>query len=168
MIFEPRPADLDPLDLENALLRAAVGDYAEEAAVLLLVNCGWPPRLQDADLITLVPDLDGEGLWAQVDWTDLVSALSAAILVGRSGEEWALRAAASIADGSAIDLGELAAGLDRRALTLVLAALAHAAGSHDQRDLTYGLDGVPRAGGTLPPVVAWPSPVVALLPPDIP
>lgn len=159
MIFEPRAADLDPLDLENALLRAAVGDYADEAAVLLLVNCGhWLPRLQTADLITLLPDLDGEGLWAQIDWPDLAPALSAGSLVGSEAEEWLLAAAASIADGSPLDLGELAAGLDRRTLTLVLAALAHAAGSHDHPAVTSGPGGAPRAGGTLPPVVAWPSP----------
>jgi hypothetical protein len=156
VIFEPRAADLDPLDLENALLRAAVGDYADEAAVLLLVNCGhWLPRLQAADLITLVPDLDGEGLWAQIDWPALAPALAAGLLVGIEGEEWVLRAAVSIADGHPVDLGDLAAGLDRRALTLVLAALAHAAGSHDHPAVTAG---PARSGITLPPVVAWPPP----------
>ena len=159
MIFEPRAADLDPLDLENALLRAAVGDYADEAAVLLLVNGGhWLPRLQAADLITLVLDLDGEGLWAQIDWPALAPALSAGLLVGSECEEWVLRTAASIADGSPIDLGDLAAGLDRRTLTLVLAALAHAAGSHDHPAVTPGPGNPSRAVGTLPPAVAWPSP----------
>jgi hypothetical protein len=159
VIFEPRAADLDPLDLENALLRPAVGDYADEAAVLLLVNGGhWLPRLQAADLITLVPDLDGEGLWAQIDWPDLPSALAAGFLAGSEGEQRLLYAAASIADGHPIDLGDLAAGLDRRALTLVLAALAHAAGSHDHPAVTPGPGGAPRPGGTLPPVVAWPPP----------
>src|SRR4051812_45850097 len=37
------------------------------------------------------------------------------------------------AGGHPIDLGDLAAGLDRRALTLVLAAIAHAAGSHEHQ-----------------------------------
>jgi hypothetical protein len=67
-----------------------------------------------------------------------------------------LRAAASIADGHPVDLGDLAAGLDRRALTLLLAAIAHAAGSHEHRDLIYGSDGVPRPGDRLPPLIAWP------------
>ena len=31
-----RAADLDPVDLENALVRGALGDYADEAALLLL------------------------------------------------------------------------------------------------------------------------------------
>ncbi|SDY98116.1 hypothetical protein SAMN05661080_05192 [Modestobacter sp. DSM 44400] len=69
-----------------------------------------------------------------------------------------LHAAASIAEGCPVDLGDLAAALARRALRLVLAAIAHAAGSHDHRDVSYDPDGVAYCGGTLPPVVAWPPP----------
>jgi hypothetical protein len=44
VIIEPRATDLDLVDVENALLRAAVGDYSAEAAVLLLANGGhWLP-----------------------------------------------------------------------------------------------------------------------------
>ena len=44
MILEPRATDLDLVEVENALLRAAVGDYSAEAAVLLLANAGdWLP-----------------------------------------------------------------------------------------------------------------------------
>ena len=69
MILEPRATDLDLVDVENALLRAAVGDYAAEAAVLLLANAGhWLPQLRGAGLICLLGDVDGEGLWAQVAW----------------------------------------------------------------------------------------------------
>ena len=64
-------------------------------------------------------------------WPDLGAALAAGSLVGSSGELHVLHAAASIADGYPVDLGDLAAGLDRRALTLVLAAIADAAGSHE-------------------------------------
>jgi hypothetical protein len=56
-----------------------------------------------------------------------------------------------------VDLGDLAAGLDRRALTLVLAAIAHAAGSHEHR-IDRDRDGVPHPGGRLPPLVPWPQP----------
>ena len=59
MIGERRATDLDQEDLESALLRAAVGDYALEAAVLLLVNSGaWLPQLQAAGLVSIA--LDGE------------------------------------------------------------------------------------------------------------
>jgi hypothetical protein len=153
----PRAADLDAVALENALMRGAVGDYADEAAVLLLLNFGhWPAQLASADLITLLPETDGEGLWAQIAWPDLEPALSAGLIVGSSGQLRVLRAAASIAEGHPVDLGDLAAGLDRRALTLVLAAIAHAAGSHDHRAIAYDANGVPHLGEPLPPLVAWP------------
>jgi hypothetical protein len=156
-MFEPRAADLDPADLETALVRGAVGDYADEAAVLLLINFGhWLVQLQSAGLITLVPDLEGEGLWAQISWPDLEPALATGLIVGSSGEVRVLRAAASIADGVLVNLGDLAGSLNRRAPALLLAAIAHAAGSHDHRQLTFGPDGVPRPGGVLPALVAWP------------
>lgn len=133
-MFQLRAADLDLVDLETALVRGAVGDYADEAAVLLLVNFGhWLPQLQFADLIAVVPDCDNDSLWAQIGWADLEPALGAGRLVGDGREVRMLLAAASIAEGHPVDLGDLAAGLDRGALTLLLAAIAHAAGSHDHR-----------------------------------
>jgi hypothetical protein len=156
-MFEPRVADLDPADLETALVRGAVGDYADEAAVLLLINFGhWLVQLQSAGLITLVPDLEGEGLWAQISWPDLEPALATGLIVGSSGEVRVLRAAASIADGVLVDLGDLAGSLNRRALALLLAAIAHAAGSHDHHETIYGPDGVAYLGGVLPALVPWP------------
>jgi hypothetical protein len=39
-------ADLDPVDLQNALFRGAVGDYADEAALLPVITFGrWLPQL---------------------------------------------------------------------------------------------------------------------------
>jgi hypothetical protein len=40
-----------------------------------------------------------------------------------------IRAAAPIADGRPVDLGDTASGLDRQHLQLLLAALSHAGGS---------------------------------------
>jgi hypothetical protein len=156
-MFHPRAADLALADVQTALVHGAVGDYAAEAAVLLLINFGhWLPQLQSADLITLAPDIDGDGLWAQIAWADVERALSVGLIFGSSGEVRVLWAAASIAEGHPVDLGDLAAGLNRRALTLLLAAIAHAAGSHDHREFSYVTDGVPRPGALLPPLVAWP------------
>ena len=159
MFDEPRAADLDLVDVESALLRAAVGDYSAEAAVLLLVNSGhWLPLLQTAGLIAIALDGDafGGGPWAAVQWADLDGALRAGAVAGSGPQLRLLRAAASIAEGQPVDLGDLAAGLDRRSLTLVLAALAHAAGSHEHRAVFRDDDGVRLAGGLLGPVVAWP------------
>ncbi|SFF34967.1 hypothetical protein [Blastococcus tunisiensis] len=156
MMFEPRAADLDLVDVENALVRAAVGDPADEAAVLLLINFGhWLPQLQSAGLIN--PEPDADGLWARIDWPELDAALCAGILVGDSGELRVLHSAASIADGRSVDLGDLAGGLDRRALVLVLAAITHAAGSHEHRRISSGENGIPHLGDRLPPLIAWPA-----------
>ena len=159
MIFEPTAADLDLVNVENALLRAALGDYSDEAAILLLITSGhWLPQLQHTGLITLDGHVDGEGLWAHIAWPDLDGALRIGTIIGRSSDQQVLRAAASIADGHPVDLGDLAAGLDRRALTLVLAAIAHAAGSHEHHHTPRDPDGVPHPSGRLPPLVPWPQP----------
>ncbi|SDG19900.1 hypothetical protein [Klenkia brasiliensis] len=162
MLFPPRAADLDPLDLQTALLRAAVGDYAAEAAVLLLVNAGhWLPELAAADLITVDYDDDPHGPptgraagigWAQVTWTELDRAIAEGRIVGSAGQLRLLRAAASLADGRPVALGDLAAGLDRDNLRLLLAAVAHAGGSHEHRATTP--DGSP--GDPLAPLAPWP------------
>jgi len=150
--------DLDLDDLESALLRAAVGDYALEAAVLLLVNSGhWLPLLQAAGLITIA--LDGEadgGPWAAVQWADLDGALRTGAIAGTGGQRRLLRAAAGLADGQPVDLADLTAGVDRRELTLLLAAVAHAAGSHEQAAVVPSPDGVPGPRRPVGPVVAWP------------
>jgi hypothetical protein len=158
VLGEPLAVDLDPLDLESALLRAAVGDYAAEAAVLLLVDSGyWLPRLQAAGLIDIALDGDADGgPWAAVMWSELDRSLRAGVIGGSSGQLRMLRAAASLADGQPIDLADLTAGLDRGELTLVLAALAHAAGSHEHRAVVRDAGGALQAGALLGPVVAWP------------
>lgn len=157
---EPRAADLDLVDVENALLRAAVGDYSAEAAVLLLIDSGhWLPQLQAAGLIALALDDDalGGGPWAAVQWGDLDGALRSGAVAGSGVHLRLLRAAASIAEGHPVDLGDLAGGLDRRSLVLLLAALAHAAGSHEHRSAVRDADGLERPGAPLGPVVAWPA-----------
>jgi len=151
VIGELRASDLDPLDLESALLRAAVGDYALEAAVLLLAESGhWLPQLQAAGLIAIALDGDAAdgGPWAAIQWSDVDRAVRGGGIPGGSGQLRLLRAAASLADGQPVDLADLTAGVDRAELTLLLAAVAHAAGSHEHS--AHG-DGPPPG-----PVVPWP------------
>ncbi|MFQ1003373.1 hypothetical protein [Modestobacter sp. SSW1-42] len=159
MLGEPQAVDLDLLDLESALLRAAVGDYAAEAAVLLLADSGhWLPQLQAAGLVSIALDgdaVDG-GPWAAVQWSDLDDALRSGRIGGSGGQRRLLRAAAGLAEGQPVDLADLTAGLDRNELTLLLAALAHAAGSHEHHDVVRDGDGLSHDGALLGPVVAWP------------
>lgn len=158
MIFEPTAGDLDVVDVETALLRAAVGDYAAEAAVLLLANAGhWLPQLQGTGLITLEQDAVTGDRWAQIQWGEVDQALAAGRIFGSSGQVRVLRAAAGLADGQPVDLADLATGLDRPSLILLLAAIAHAGGSHEHREEITDEQGIVRLGDKVPPLVSWPT-----------
>ncbi|WP_200939163.1 hypothetical protein [Modestobacter sp. Leaf380] len=167
MLFEPKASDFEATDLENALLRTAVGDYAAEAAVLLLANAGhWLPQLAAAGLIAVDYDDDPTGPptgqapgvgWASVTWVDIDPALRHGRIHGSSGQLRILRAAASIADGQALDLGDVASGLDRQHLQLLLAAIAHTGGSHEHRTQDfYPHTGAVFLSDPLPSLQSWP------------
>jgi hypothetical protein len=78
------------------------------------------------------------------------------VVTGGGGQLRLLRAAASLADGQPLDLADLTAGVDRVELTLLLAAVAHAAGSHEHHLAVRNDDGPPHEGPPLGPVVPWP------------
>jgi len=155
VIIEPIAADLDLDEVEVALLNAAVGDYAAEAGVLLLANDGyWLARLRAAGMITVEAEPVGGELWARIEWAELDDARADGRLPGSPEGLAVLRVAASLADGRPVDLAEVAVALDRRTLGLVLAALAHAAGSHDHcAPAGHGADTDLRLG----PLIAWPA-----------
>ena len=91
--------------------------------------------------------VDGQ-LWARIEWPELDTALARGRLRGSPEQLAVLRVAASLAD--------VALALDRRTLGLVLAALAHAAGSHDHRapaPAGHGADADVRLGS----LIAWPA-----------
>lgn len=146
----------------HAALRAwARGIYPTEAAVELLIRSGLA-RAGDP----WVQPGDDPGWW----WLD-TDALRAALDEGThhsGGERRVLSVVASLGghspDGFA--LSEALPGLDRNHLALVLAALAHAAGSHEHRDLsafhaaaaTGGpIDREMLRGEPLPALVPWPD-----------
>src|SRR4051794_34759192 len=115
VIIEPIAADLDLDEVEVALLRAAVGDYAAEAAALLLANDGyWPARLRAAGVITVEAEPVGGQLWARIEWAEFDAALADGRLPGSREELAVLRVAVSLADGHPVDLADVAVALDRR------------------------------------------------------
>lgn len=133
----------------------ARGVYAVEAAVELLARYargrfarpGWPWVVTDASR-------GGSGYWLDAD------ALAPVELAGFSGGERRLLAlVGSLASGAPVDLSEALPGLDRASVALVLAAIAHAAGTHEHRgDLsidpaTGGLVWGPVLGSLYP----WPT-----------
>jgi hypothetical protein len=125
--------------------------------VLLLANDGnWLALLRAAGLITVETEPVGGQLWARIESAELDAALADGRLPGSQEELAVLRVAVSLADGRPVDLADVAVALDRRTLGLVLAALAHAAGSHDHRAPALAGDG-PDADVRLGPLISWPA-----------
>lgn len=73
------------------------------------------------------------------------------------GERRFLMLAASLAEDVPVVLGDLVTGLDRENLDLVLAAIAHAGGSHQHSDIRFSADGSMSLGkGYLDSLHPWP------------
>ena len=73
------------------------------------------------------------------------------------GERRFLMLAASLAEDVPVVLGDLVSGLDRENLDLVLAAIAHAGGSHQHSDIRIQEDGSMTLGkGYLDSLHPWP------------
>lgn len=128
----------------------ARGCYAEEAAVELLVRafggrlaasgCPWVRPGARPGRFSLDPDA--------------ISKFSR----GLSGaEQRVLAVVAALAGNQPVnDLPAVLSGIDRPHLGLILAALAHAGGSHQQSDLLFARDGSCTVVG-LPALVGWPG-----------
>jgi len=113
------------------ILRACDGRFARPS---------WP---------WIVTEPDGR-VWVDADaLRDRTGAMS-------GGERRVLALVAALIGETPVDVVDVVTGLDRTNLHLVLAALAHAAGSHEHADVVVGPDGVGHL--TRPgPVVAWPT-----------
>jgi len=108
----------------------AKGLFTVEAAVELLIGHGsWLGR---ADFLEMAVEFGGGivdgAVLAAVDWEAAVAGLESGRLPCSSSEGEMLRVAASIAGGVRLDLGSALCGLDERNVTLVAAAVLHAAG----------------------------------------
>lgn len=132
----------------DGLRRWARGAYAEEAAVELLARA-FAGRFCTSGYLW-VRRCDQPG-WYWLDGEPLLHDTGS--LAG--GERRLLAVAGALVSGLAIDdLPGILAGLDRDHLALVLAALAHAGGSHEHVDcrVEAGKLTFTRLG----PLVAWP------------
>jgi len=130
-------------------LRAwAVGSLAMSAAVELIIRCfGGRFALPGSPWIRGEP-----GGRVCVD----VEVLRARSGVSSGGERRVLDVVGALLDETPIVIVDVVAGLDRANLHLVLAALAHAGGSHEHADLVVGPDGFARLSRP-GPLVAWPT-----------
>lgn len=125
-------------ELADRLRAWAAGWYPAEAAVeLLAAHRTWLIRREF--LAACVRLTDGWGRdtrvpMAVVDWPRAARLLDDGALIGSSSELQILAAAVSLAgeEVSAYDLGNLVPGLDTTNVTLLLDAVAHAAGWHQR------------------------------------
>ena len=151
--------------IDDALRGWARGVYTEEAAVELLIRSGWTRRAAFFDDVLAGQRDPGAHPW--VDWEALGQILDggrdSSILAASGGELRLLRLAHSLAAG---ELGAAVAGLDRDAMALVLAAMAHANGSHEHSGPVTedpSSQGVDQSGGRrlwfawLPSLYPWPT-----------
>lgn len=123
----------------------AAGSHRPEAGVELLIRTNL---------------IDEQSPWLIEESTHRVS-IDPCILMDETGcHPWHQKVAAHVAAhllvSQPIDLADLLPGLDRKTLHLILAALAHAAGSHEHGHVIV-TDGVPSVTDVLPPLVAWPQ-----------
>lgn len=131
----------------EALRAWAAGSHPDTAAVELLARA-FDGRFAAPGQPWIATDDAGR---ARLDPATL---RAASYLSG--GERRVLTLVAALLDGHPVDIVGVVVGLDRDPLDLVLAALAHAAGSHEHATLTFAPDGTAhfsRPG----PLHPWPS-----------
>ena len=146
-------------EFHEALRRWAKGLYPLEAGVELLIRgCGGrfanpgQPWVQRGD---------DPGWW----WIDAEQMTEDNYAALSGGETRLLRIAASLLGGPPVDLSGNLAGLDRDHIQFVLAAIAHASGSHEQtgppvphpQGRYVGRDGVRMSVNRLGSLYPWPD-----------
>ncbi len=145
-------------ELHEGMRAWARGAYEFEAGVELLIRSGMSARIV-SHLRTHDDDAEVPGGFV---WPDVAGALTGGL--GLSGGEVRLLSVAANLLGQELDdagaevlprlrLGNLA-GLDRGNCHLVLAALSHALGAHQQ---SAWRPGQPLTDGYLPALVEWPE-----------
>ena len=121
------------MNIHDQLRAWAKGMYTTEAATELLIRA-FDGRFAEPGNAWIQPTQTG--YW--VDFTGISGHIGA--LSG--GEQRLLRIAASIGSSDVqVNLSDGITGLDRKTLHLVLAAIAHAGGSHEQTDVIVDVNG---------------------------
>jgi hypothetical protein len=136
-------------DTARGLRAWACGTYNTEAAAEVLIRA-FGGRFADLGWPWIVAD--GHQAWLDASHIndDTIGALS-------GGEKRVLRLVSALLEPRTVDLGDIASGIDRASLGLVLAAVAHAGGSHQHTELQVGEDGRPVGFAELGSLYAWPE-----------
>jgi len=133
----------------------AKGLYPLESAVELLVRA-FDGRFARPGNPWIQP-CDQPGWW----WLDITQLTDDRVGHLSGGEQRLLRIVASLAGGAPVSLADNIPGLDRELTDLVLAAIAHANGSHEHANIHIDRDhdrGVAVLDGRLPALHPWPEP----------
>lgn len=121
-------------------LRAwARGMYTTEAATELLLRA-FGGKFAEPGNPWIHTSTEPEGPNQVSAWIDF-AAIPEEVGPLSGGERRFLMLAASLAEDVPVVLGDLVSGLDRENLDLVLAAIAHAGGSHQHSDIRVNEDG---------------------------
>lgn len=124
----------------------AEGLYPVEAGTELLIRTGFVISEQS-------PWIVAHGDRARIDVDELIRQSAA----WSGGEQRMIRIAASLLSTEhPCNLNDDVPGLDREYATLVLAAIAHASGSHEHSGLTYDDNGQPDGFTRLTSLYPWP------------
>ncbi|MBX3196449.1 MAG: hypothetical protein KF727_15295 [Microbacteriaceae bacterium] len=140
-------------DIEDAVRAWANGIYPTEAGVELLIRHG-KAIYEGAPWIDELEPIGGD--------RPRMAAIDVDVLLEHTGgwsggERRIVRIAASLLGDHPVSLYEDLPGLDRRGLLLVLAAIAHASGSHEHSDVVLDDDGRPRGFRRLDSAYPWPA-----------
>lgn len=137
---------MDSQSLASALRAWARGGYPTEAGTELLIRSGrasyegapWVTKHGDHAAIDLEPLLAHTAAWS-------------------GGEQRLIRIAASLLGGEPANLAEDIPALDRHSTALVLAAIAHAAGFHEDATVTTNNAGQPTGFTPAGSLYPWPE-----------
>lgn len=135
---------------EDQLRTWAKGSYPLVAATELLLRA-FNGRFAKPGNPWVIKDAEYGNVW--IDFEQIPENLDG--LSG--GERRLLMLAASLADvGVSVELGDVLPGLDREVLNLVLAAVAHAGGSHEHSAVVENTDGT-ASFQRQPSLYPWPE-----------
>jgi len=124
------PAGAEP-PLAGPLRAWARGICPDEAAVELLISHATFLRRADFTSRFISTHASGDGtVLAAIDWTAAITALDDSLPCS-GGEQRMLRLAASLGDGTPVNLRDALTGIDYHGIQLVIQAVPHAAGHRD-------------------------------------
>jgi hypothetical protein len=123
--------------LNTALRAHARGHYADEAGVELLISHKTLLQrsgFRDRYIHLATSTTDGITRMATIQWPAVLAALDTGDLPCSSGEQRILRIAASLANGTPVNLRDCLTGLDHDNTHRVTNALLHASGHRPSTD----------------------------------